>query len=69
MSRLLEFLSLIIGIGKILLFFAILILSPFAFALLWYHFVIAEPISSTIIGVVCGLLFDFAVLCLVGAFS
>lgn len=46
----------------IALYFGFLIFSPFLFALLWYWFIVHEPISAAIIGVVCGLIADFFVL-------
>lgn len=40
---------------------AILILSPMGFAYLWYCLV-HDPISSAIIGIVCGAIFDYFVI-------
>ena len=45
-------------------FIAILIFSPFACGLLWYYFV-HEPISSAIMGIVCGAICDFLIIVMV----
>jgi len=49
------------GILLIIIVCSVLILMPVFFGLLWYHF-IHEPISSAIVGVVCGLIADACIL-------
>lgn len=45
---------------------ASLILSPVLFGFLWYHLVVADALSSAIIGIVCGIIFDFFMLLMMG---
>lgn len=42
-------------------FFAVLIMSPFAFGLLWFD-ITRDPLSGALIGIVTGAFFDFVLL-------
>ena len=46
----------------VIIFFASLILSPFLFGFLWYHIIVADALSSAVIGILCGVIFDFCML-------